>query len=100
MYACLLKVSAIWVTVSSPCPERIFTVKKVYSLSCYILMFHILSKLVSSLGSSDAVIELLRQNAHAFSQISSNLSVSKVIDLYFPFFLQSYVGESDPNASW
>ncbi|CDY46987.1 hypothetical protein HID58_085870 [Brassica napus] len=31
-------------------------------------------------GSSDAVMELLRQNAHAFSQISSNLSVSKPQD--------------------
>ena len=34
------------------------------------------------LGLSDAVMERLRQNAQAFSQISSNLSVCKVIDLY------------------
>jgi hypothetical protein len=33
-------------------------------------------------GLSDAVMERLRQNAQAFSQISSNLSVCKVIDLY------------------
>lgn len=38
------------------------------------------------LGASDAVIELLRQNAQAFSQISSNLSACKVFDLHFLFY--------------
>lgn len=39
------------------------------------------------LGASDAVMELLRQNAQAFSQISSNLSAFKVFDLHIFFVL-------------
>lgn len=103
MHACLLKVSAVWVTVLSAslsyslCPERIKE-----GLFPQLLHFHVsyTFKTPDFLGLSDAVMELLRQNAHAFSQISSNLSVSKVIDLFFFCFLVAIKGESKPNASW
>lgn len=51
-----------------------------YSLLSSFLASYVYQTLIF-LGLSDAVMELLRQNAQAFSQISSNLSARKVFDL-------------------
>ncbi|WZZ13492.1 hypothetical protein YC2023_106581 [Brassica napus] len=69
-----------WMTVVDLPPKLNMFSTIPHQNSTYVMNHMCQSARIPFEGSSDAVMELLRQNAHAFSQISSNLSVSKPQD--------------------